>query len=127
MNARSPADVRIGTRVRNFRLEAKLGQAELARRIGLRSATTMWRYENGATRIPVAKLSKIAQELSRSVDEILGSDAPSEFAPTGADLQRELIKLAHLASAAAHDGTPGSLQRFNAAVLEHASRIRPRR
>jgi transcriptional regulator with XRE-family HTH domain len=123
-------DIRIGQNIAAIRLSKrpKLGQAELGRRIGAESATTMWRYEHG-WHCPIDKLEAIARELDVTVDVLLkGADAAQtpandSMSPT----QAELLRIAQRGLEAALDGSPEAQKTFWADVLEHAERLRKRR
>lgn len=123
----SDRDAKIGANIALARKARGIGQAELARRIGVESATTMWRYEHG-WRAPVDKLEAIARECRVTIDELLRGAGDSELqreaiTPT----QAELLRIAHLGLVAAQDGSPTALAKFNHAVLEHAERLRAKR
>lgn len=119
-------NIRIGQAVRATRLAAEVGQAELSRRLGLKSTTQMWRYESGRSRISKEMLGKIAQELHCEVARLTGAVDGQEEAP-GPDATREALLIAHYGLAAAREGTAAAIERFNAAVREHADRLRRNR
>lgn len=126
-----PSKLLIARNVRKARELAEIGQAELARRIGLKSGTQMWRYESGESSIPKRRLSLIAIECKCSVGALLGHEElhgllQPLLAPEP-PVTREVLRIAQLGLAAAQEGTPDALERFNLAVLEHASRLRKRR
>jgi transcriptional regulator with XRE-family HTH domain len=60
----------LGTRIRTAREQARLSQAELARRIGI-SKTAMNAIEGGATDPRASRLVAIAQVLGVSTDTLL--------------------------------------------------------
>jgi transcriptional regulator with XRE-family HTH domain len=106
-------------------MAAKIGQAELARRLGIESSTTMWRYEAGRARCPIDKLQLIAKELGVGVEDLLrgadGEEVPSAVTPS----QAEYLRIAQLGLDAARNGGEPAIERFNKAVIEHAQRLRP--
>lgn len=120
--ANGSAQARIGQRIREAREAAEIDQIELARRLGL-SATTMWRYEAGKLHIPTDRLSKIADELRLSVDDLLGRE---DTQATALALQREILAIAQLGLAAAHEMTPDAIERFHAACSDHYRRTKRR-
>jgi transcriptional regulator with XRE-family HTH domain len=124
----SDRDARIGANIAAARKARGIGQAELARRIGVESATTMWRYEHG-WRAPVDKLEAIARECRVTIDELLRGVA-DDAVPSRDSLtptQSELLRIAQLGLLAAQDGSQDAIARFNAAVIEHAARLQAKR
>lgn len=122
---KSPRDKRIGANIIAARLATGMGQAELGRRIGVESATSMWRYEHG-WRTPVDKLEAIARECRVTVDELLrGAGEDADETPRGpiTATQNELLRIAQLGLLAAQDGSPSAMAKFDKAVLEHAERL----
>jgi transcriptional regulator with XRE-family HTH domain len=72
MNEKRPDQETIGFRIRRARGYRGLGQAELARRIGL-SATALSQIERGKTADPASSIiAKIAVALEISTDFLLG-------------------------------------------------------
>ena len=124
----SEADIRTGANIRAARLAKNIGQAELARRIGVASGTQVWRYETGAQTVPTAKLARIAVEVGESLDALIhGLERAERARVTPKELRDEIVKLARAALLVAADPTPEAVERFNAAVLAHARRLRPQR
>ena len=121
-------DIRIGKNISAARKAVKIGQAELARRIGVESATTMWRYEHG-WRAPVEKLEAIARECGVTVDALLKGavvdDEPARDSITST--QAEILRIAQRGLAAGLDGSPEALKKFEAEILELADSVRKRR
>jgi transcriptional regulator with XRE-family HTH domain len=71
----------LGTRIRKAREQARISQAELARRIGI-SKTAMNAIEGGATDPRASRIVAIAQELGISTDALLlGTAARGTRAP----------------------------------------------
>jgi transcriptional regulator with XRE-family HTH domain len=113
----------VGKRIAQDRKAAGLGQAELGRMIGLQTATSMWRYEDGQVTIPIARLEQIA--------EILGKPA-ARYIPEGTKPARPILTLeqqkemtARLGEAAMQAlvrGTPEAIEAFNELVAEHYAR-----
>jgi transcriptional regulator with XRE-family HTH domain len=60
----------LGKRIRAAREARSIGQAALARLIGV-EPVTMWRYEAGRLRPGLASLEKIASTLSVTLDSLL--------------------------------------------------------
>jgi transcriptional regulator with XRE-family HTH domain len=72
----------LGTRIRKAREQARISQAELARRIGI-SKQAMNAIEGGATDPRASRIVAIAQVLGVSTDALLlGTSTPSRRAPT---------------------------------------------
>lgn len=125
MDKLDPINVRIGRNIREQREAAEMKQAELARRIGLKGSVQLWRIETGKAGCPNARLSKIAQELGVSVAELMDGVTPDPEPESTAI--NDALALAQLGLAAAQEGTPAALRRFNQAVMEHANRLRRRK
>lgn len=125
MEKLDPANVRIGRNIREAREALDMKQAELARRIGFKGSVQMWRIEEGRAACPPNRLSKIAMELGCSVAELMDGLEPTQTPSPGA--ANEALILAQLGLAAAREGTPAALRRFNQAVMEHANRLRRQR
>ena len=60
-SASSPAIARLGDRLREARLNARLTVREAAVRIGLRAHGTLVQYENGNVLPPLDRLARLAQ------------------------------------------------------------------
>jgi transcriptional regulator with XRE-family HTH domain len=72
----------LGTRIRKAREQARISQAELARRIGI-SKQAMNAIEGGATDPRASRIVAIAQVLGVSTDALLlGTPATGKRAPT---------------------------------------------
>jgi transcriptional regulator with XRE-family HTH domain len=68
----------LGTRIRKAREQARISQAELARRIGI-SSTVMNAIEGGYTDPRASRIVAIARELGVSTDALLlGTAAPDK-------------------------------------------------
>ena len=57
-------------RIKELRKEAKMTQAELAKKLNLKSPSTICLWENGQRKPPSDKLPEIAKALSVNVNEI---------------------------------------------------------
>ena len=67
-----PLDVMVGARISMLRVDRGMSQAMLAERIGV-SFRQMQKYERGANRIGVSRLSQVASVLGVSVGELFES------------------------------------------------------
>lgn len=115
------ANKRVAARIRELRLAREIGQAELGRRIGLKTPMSMSRYEAGATTIPEHRLVRIAKELDVTLVDLLGG---GDVAPASIeDVRRDLRELAHRMLDAAFDATPEALERARDALDAHLRRI----
>lgn len=65
----------MGIKLKQFRVNAGLTQAELAKTIGV-SQPSYQRWEAGGTPVPDAKLKKLAKALKTNVDALLGKHPP---------------------------------------------------
>jgi transcriptional regulator with XRE-family HTH domain len=68
-----PFDVRVGQRIRAYRLNRGLSQSALGKKIGV-SFQQIQKYERGINRIGVGRLKKIATVFDTSVSALLGED-----------------------------------------------------
>lgn len=68
-----PFDVRVGQRIRAYRLNRGLSQSTLGKKIGV-SFQQIQKYERGINRIGVGRLKKIATVFETSVSALLGED-----------------------------------------------------
>ena len=68
-----PFDVRVGQRIRAYRLNRGLSQSALGKKIGV-SFQQIQKYERGINRIGVGRLKKIATMFDTSVSALLGED-----------------------------------------------------
>lgn len=67
-------------RIRELRQKAGLTQGELARRVGLRSSSTVTMWESGE-RVPKSEiLPRLSAELGCTIDELYGLDPPKQEA-----------------------------------------------
>jgi transcriptional regulator with XRE-family HTH domain len=64
-------DLEIGARVRFARTRIGMSQAELGRRLGYMSGSTLWRYEEGVRGLTKTQLIVLAAELDVSTDWLL--------------------------------------------------------
>jgi transcriptional regulator with XRE-family HTH domain len=71
-----PFDVRVGQRIRAYRLNRGLSQSALGKKIGV-SFQQIQKYERGINRIGVGRLKKIATVFESSVSALLGEDDKS--------------------------------------------------
>jgi transcriptional regulator with XRE-family HTH domain len=84
----------LGTRIRKARENARISQAELARRIGI-SKTAMNAIEGGATDPRASRIVAIAQVLGVSTDALLlGTSAPGKRVHTPTALRTRPRKVA---------------------------------
>jgi len=67
----------IGDRLRQFRKQRGLTQAEVAQKLGI-NQTLVSQYENGKLRLHGALIAGLAKVLRVSADEILGLRKPAE-------------------------------------------------
>jgi transcriptional regulator with XRE-family HTH domain len=68
-----PFDVRVGQRIRAYRLNRGLSQSALGARIGV-SFQQIQKYERGINRIGISRLKKIAAVFETSIAALLGED-----------------------------------------------------
>ena len=64
--------VRLGERIATLRKAQGITQVQLAEMLGV-AQQTMAHYEGGTIRIPVETLAQLAQHLSTSVEDLIGS------------------------------------------------------
>lgn len=121
--------VGIGQRIRHARKAIGKGQAQMARDLGV-TAVTALRWEKGDAIPPLPRLRKIAELLRVPIEQLV----PPEFEPSASDQEppandpEELVRLAHLALAAAHapneNAARAAEDEFNAAVDRRVARLR---
>jgi transcriptional regulator with XRE-family HTH domain len=70
-DASSPAIARLGERLREARLNARLTVREAAARIGLRAHGTLVQYENGNVLPPLDRLAALAQVYDISLASLM--------------------------------------------------------
>lgn len=80
--AKTPNPETLGARIARLRREKGLTQAELAEQLHV-SQPVVSDYENDVIRLPADVLTRIAQLLSASTDELLGMKSTPRGAPTG--------------------------------------------
>ena len=68
-----PFDVRVGQRIRAYRLNRGLSQSALGEKIGV-SFQQIQKYERGINRIGIGRLKKIAAVFETSLTAMLGED-----------------------------------------------------
>jgi transcriptional regulator with XRE-family HTH domain len=68
-----PFDVRVGQRIRAYRLNRSLSQSALGKKIGV-SFQQIQKYERGINRIGVGRLKRIAAVFDTSITALLGED-----------------------------------------------------
>lgn len=130
--ARTDIDQLIGSRVRARRQQLKLGQLQLARRIGLHTAQAVGSLESGKNKFSAERLIRAAEALKIPIGQLVGEDPgvraePSEqerwwnqklglairdtiFAigsPHRELFARQIIASARITKAEQHDGTGG--------------------
>lgn len=64
----------LGLNIRAARVDAGVGQAELARRIGV-TPTTVWKWENARARPRLEHVALIASELKVTLDQLVHGKA----------------------------------------------------
>lgn len=70
-----------GRRVKEFRLQKRLSQQELADRVGYKGKDMISRIESGQTNIPMPKAIEIAQALGVKISDLtLKKDEPAQMA-----------------------------------------------
>src|SRR5580698_8976771 len=74
-----PFDVRVGQRIRAYRLNRSLSQTALGEKIGV-SFQQIQKYERGLNRIAIGRLKKIAAVFDTSITALLGEDTGCEAA-----------------------------------------------
>jgi transcriptional regulator with XRE-family HTH domain len=75
----SPLRLRLGRRLRDYRLRASLTQRQLGDRSGGIAAGEIWRFESGARSPNLATLYRLAQGLGCSVKELVDVDGPEQI------------------------------------------------
>jgi transcriptional regulator with XRE-family HTH domain len=68
-----PFDVRVGQRIRAYRLHRALSQSALGDKIGV-SFQQIQKYERGINRIGIGRLKRIATVFDTSITALLGED-----------------------------------------------------
>jgi len=84
----TPTDALVGQNIRICRLQKKLSQGELGRRIGV-TFQQVQKYENGANRIGAGRLTQIAAALGVSLSELF--DGTTTVGHSGLRSAREMI------------------------------------
>ena len=89
-----PIDIRVGARVRAWRLLAGMGQQAFARRLGV-SFQQLQKYESGSNRISASRLYRIACILHVPIDAFFADS--SETAPVAPPTREglELVRAFH--------------------------------
>jgi transcriptional regulator with XRE-family HTH domain len=82
-------DVRVGQRIRAYRLSRGLSQTALGEKVGV-TFQQIQKYERGVNRIVVGRLKKIAAVLDTSIVELLGENEKVGAAP-GEGLLTEVL------------------------------------
>lgn len=73
-----------GRRVKEFRLQKRLSQQELADRVGYKGKDMISRIESGQTNLPMPKAIEIAQALGVKISDLtLRKDEPDRTLPPG--------------------------------------------
>jgi transcriptional regulator with XRE-family HTH domain len=112
-----PIDVRVGEKLRSFRLQRKLSQTQMAETVGL-TFQQIQKYEKGVNRVSASKLFEFAELLNVSVQSFfsgLSSDRPDSGglrplpAPSGLDYEI-LELLGHLEDGRVKRGIRNLLQ-----------------
>jgi transcriptional regulator with XRE-family HTH domain len=105
-----PFDVRVGQRIRAYRLNRRLSQAALGEKIGV-SFQQIQKYERGLNRIGVSRLKKIATVFDTSITALLGEDERSGPAAIDSLLTEALARPYALRMLWAFDGIDDANQR----------------
>lgn len=118
------SDKAIGRRIKAAREAAGLGQAEMARKMGV-SNTTAWRWEAGKTSVPTPQLRKIAQLLKVPMETLLPpvrlAEVELETAPADPE---EHLHIAQLGIAVASDpNNAAAIKRFDDAIMRRARQL----
>ncbi len=85
---------KVGLRIRQARENARMSQAELARRLGYRAASSVTRVESGKVDLPQSKLAAFAKALNVTPGYLLGDNeppAPPITVTLTADTRREVV------------------------------------
>lgn len=114
----------VGKRIAEDRKAKDIGQAELGRKIGLQTPSSMWRYEAGQVPIPIPRIEQIAEALGTRPERYMPTrQAMPKREPLTAEQLRDLhARLAKAAMEAAMEATPAALERLNALIAEHVAR-----
>jgi transcriptional regulator with XRE-family HTH domain len=86
-----PFDVRVGQRIRAYRLHRGLSQSALGDKIGV-SFQQIQKYERGINRIGIGRLKKIATVFDTSITALLGEDDNSGAAAIDSMLTEVLLR-----------------------------------
>lgn len=124
------SDKAVGERIVRARKLAKLGQAEMARRLGV-TPVTAYRWEAGKVSVPLDQLRRIAEVTGVLLEDLLpddeGSSAASDDEPIADDPEQQ-IKLAQLALAAAQSpDNEDAKRKLNEMILERARALKAAR
>jgi transcriptional regulator with XRE-family HTH domain len=68
-----PVDIRVGQRIRAYRLDRRMSQSALGNKIGV-SFQQIQKYERGLNRVGIARLKKIAAVFDAALNAFLGDD-----------------------------------------------------
>ena len=79
-NARGEIDVRVGARVKEARLAAKVSQAKLGQSLGL-TFQQVQKYEKGSSRLNIAALQRIAETLGVPASSFLDPEHRADREP----------------------------------------------
>lgn len=78
--------------IRNRRIELGLTQAELAKKIGYRSISTIAKIERGINDIPQSKIKAFADALNTTPGELMGEVEPAPVPLSLTQQEEKLIK-----------------------------------
>jgi transcriptional regulator with XRE-family HTH domain len=111
-----PIDVRVGEKLRSFRLQRKLSQTQIAETVGL-TFQQIQKYEKGVNRVSASKLFEFAELLDVSVESFFSdvSDRPAGGGlrplPAPSHLDYEILELlGHLEDGRVKRGIRNMLQ-----------------
>lgn len=86
----NPVDVAVGDRIRLYRLNARLSQTALGKKIGV-SFPQVRKYEDGVLRVGVRRLTQIAAILDVPITAFFEGVSGKSTNPTKRDLATELL------------------------------------
>lgn len=108
----------IGERIRRAREAAKIGQAEMARRLNV-STATVFRWEHDKVEVPIERLRAVAELCHAAMADLIPESEPDLTVEPVADDPVAHMQLAQLALAAAQGGEDAK-RKLNEAVKARA-------
>jgi transcriptional regulator with XRE-family HTH domain len=85
----------LGARVASARKARNLTQQQMADRLGI-AQQTYAQYETGRARFPASMLPKLAQDLSMTLDELMGQERPRARPGPTPKLQQQFERISQL-------------------------------